>query len=119
LSSLSARKEIEFRFNEIKSTPLLKMKASFLVAISCALVQTSFGLRFPSASMRQTSKLQSSLVEPSSATPIELPDDATLEGILNVAKVAAQNAGILIRDNIGARVKYSKTNYKVTDKNES
>lgn len=43
----------------------------------------------------------------------EMPDAAQLERILNVAKDAAKKAGVLIRDNIGARVKYSKTNYKV------
>ena len=43
----------------------------------------------------------------------EQPDDAQLDQILQVAMDAANKAGILIRDNIGARVKYSKTNYKV------
>lgn len=41
------------------------------------------------------------------------PDDAVLDQILLVAIEAANKAGVLIRDNIGARVKYSKTNYKV------
>ena len=43
----------------------------------------------------------------------EQPDDAQLDQILQVAIDAANKAGVLIRDNIGARVKYSKTNYKV------
>lgn len=44
----------------------------------------------------------------------DMPDAAQLEKILQVAMDAAKKAGVLIRDNIGARVKYSKTNYKVT-----
>jgi hypothetical protein len=43
----------------------------------------------------------------------DLPSAAELDGILLVAIEAAKKAGVLIRDNIGARVKYSKTNYKV------
>ena len=46
-------------------------------------------------------------------TPSSLPDAVVLEKILEVAIDAARKAGVLIRDNIGARVKYSKTNYKV------
>ena len=42
-----------------------------------------------------------------------LPDAKELDEILNVAIDAAKKAGVLIRENIGARVKYSKTNYKV------
>ena len=42
-----------------------------------------------------------------------LPDAEELDQILKIAMVAARKAGVLIRDNIGARVKYSKTNYKV------
>lgn len=42
-----------------------------------------------------------------------MPDKAELDAILQVAIEAANKAGVLIRDNIGARVKYSKTNYKV------
>ena len=42
-----------------------------------------------------------------------LPDAKELDEILNVAIAAAKKAGVLIRENIGARVKYSKTNYKV------
>ena len=42
-----------------------------------------------------------------------LPDMKELEHILSIAETAARRAGILIRENIGARVKYSKTNYKV------
>jgi hypothetical protein len=42
-----------------------------------------------------------------------MPDAAQLERVLQVALEAAKKAGVLIRDNIGARVKYSKTNYKV------
>jgi hypothetical protein len=41
-----------------------------------------------------------------------LPSDEELQKILFVAEIAARKAGDLIRDNIGARVKYSKTNYK-------
>lgn len=48
---------------------------------------------------------------------LEQPDDAQLDQILQVAIDAANKAGILIRDNIGARVKYSKTNYKVHSPN--
>jgi hypothetical protein len=59
--------------------------------------------------------LRASLIETASSDSITLPSYEELQGILNVAKVAAQNAGILIRDNIGARVKYSKTNYKVKE----
>ena len=40
------------------------------------------------------------------------PSLEELENVLEVAKAAAFKAGELIRDNIGARVKYSKTNYK-------
>lgn len=40
------------------------------------------------------------------------PLDAELDEVLRVAEEAARRAGALIRDNIGARVKYSKTNYK-------
>ena len=43
----------------------------------------------------------------------DLPSAAELENILQVAIEAAKKAGVLIRENIGARVKYSKTNYKV------
>ena len=42
-----------------------------------------------------------------------IPDAEELDQILKIAMVAARKAGVLIRDNIGARVKYSKTNYKV------
>lgn len=44
----------------------------------------------------------------------DMPDAAQLERVLQVATEAAKKAGVLIRDNIGARVKYSKTNYKVS-----
>ena len=44
---------------------------------------------------------------------VSLPDAEELEQILTVAIEAAKKAGDLIRENIGARVKYSKTNYKV------
>lgn len=40
------------------------------------------------------------------------PTRAELQHILDVAETAARRAGELIRENIGARVKYSKTNYK-------
>ncbi len=47
------------------------------------------------------------------ATLNEMPSLEELQKILEVADIAARKAGVLIRDNIGARVKYSKTNYKV------
>ena len=43
----------------------------------------------------------------------EMPPLEELQRILSVAETAARKAGVLIRENIGARVKYSKTNYKV------
>ena len=43
----------------------------------------------------------------------DMPSPAELDTILQVAIEAAKKAGVLIRENIGARVKYSKTNYKV------
>lgn len=43
----------------------------------------------------------------------DMPSPAELDNILQVAIEAAKKAGVLIRENIGARVKYSKTNYKV------
>ena len=45
-------------------------------------------------------------------TSVDLPSLAELQEVLKIADIAARKAGILIRDNIGARVKYSKTNYK-------
>ena len=42
-----------------------------------------------------------------------VPKLETLQHILSVAEAAAKDAGRLIKENIGARVKYSKTNYKV------
>jgi fructose-1,6-bisphosphatase/inositol monophosphatase family enzyme len=51
-------------------------------------------------------------IKPTSILEDNRPDKATLQHILSVADDAARKAGDLIRANIGARVKYSKTNYK-------
>lgn len=64
----------------------------------------------PNFSIKLTS--QSALrVSTEALNNIETLDD-TLQRVLSVADAAARKAGVLIRNNIGARVKYSKTNYK-------
>ena len=92
------------------------MKSNNLSAISWLLVPlfvnaflSSPRIPIKFSSLKDSLKDSSSLKEPSLST-----DNLNVyKKILDVAEDAARQAGILIKENIGARVKYSKTNYKV------
>eukprot|EP01041_Mallomonas_annulata_P009836 gene9835-20454_t len=96
-------------------------RINFGVISACLIVSTS-AFRTPTkiSAFTKLSKVYNrrsissfAVTEPSVIAPTANPlEDGTLNHILNTAEVAARKAGDLIRANIGARVKYSKANYK-------
>ena len=90
----------------------LRVVTTLILLLSVRGFSNSFGLNRHNRLQHFNKNLQQLQVA-SIETPSSLPDAVILEKILEVAIDAARKAGVLIRDNIGARVKYSKTNYKV------
>ena len=87
---------------------------SSLLAYAPVAVTGLFQTRIRGTSIRGGSSALKATLEPlPTSTVNEMPSLQELQKILEVADIAARKAGVLIRDNIGARVKYSKTNYKV------
>jgi hypothetical protein len=90
------------------------IKASLIFA---GLLINSVALRFPAMRLSRSSSSALKAISTDSAVEnaqiTDMPPLEELQRILSVAERAARKAGDLIRENIGARVKYSKTNYKV------